>query len=91
VILESLVLFSCLNNTGCQEASSNYYATHPSLKEIVDENETKAKNIAGSFLVEYAFPIIGTAAKKEVYFKVNREFSIKFNELENRIVYTKEW
>ena len=91
MILEALTIFSCFNNSGCSETSSAYYSTHPSFRELIETSENNIRGLVGSYVVEYATPLIGTMAKREVYFKINRNLSMKLNEKTSEIVYTKEW
>ena len=89
MMLEALTIFSCINNSGCETTAQAYYASHPSLKELVDNVEVQVREVAGSYVVEYAAPVLATAAGKDVVIKLNRNFSIKLNE--NKLIYNKEF
>ncbi len=91
MIDEALVIFSCLNNTGCSEAGANYYSKHKSLQEQVQEDEKQIKNIVNPFIVDYILPIAATAAGASYNIKLNKECTFKMGNKQIQLNFTREW
>jgi hypothetical protein len=71
---ELLVLFACLNNTGCSETSSQYYSQHPEFQEFVKTQENNIKQAVGPIITQYGFPIMYAAAGKEATIRLSKTF-----------------
>lgn len=82
---EALVLFACLNQTGCTETYSAYYHSNPLFRETITYSEAKMKKELGSTVGNTVFPFIYFFAGRPLRARVNKEIEIK---LENdRTVY----
>lgn len=73
---EMLVLFACLNNTGCTETSSLYYEQNPDLKELVYKYEDKVKAAAGPLVVQYVAPLTWVATGHDATARLSTHFFI---------------
>lgn len=87
MLLESLVVFSCIEQKGCTESVTFYYATNPSFVELVQNNEKSMRRYLGAYTVDYVLPIAGAISNKEYYIKITPNWSIN----KENIRYTKEW
>ena len=85
---EVIVILACTQGKGCAEATSAYYNVNPSIKEMIANTERLANKIV---LFEYGAPIVGAAINKEVYIKINRNFSTKIQNDTMSIKYIREW
>lgn len=77
---ELLVIFACLNGTGCSETSNAYYQSHPELQRMVEMNERRIKNYVGPIVVESAAPIAFVAAGGTGNFKLYGNFSVQIKQ-----------
>ena len=86
-----LVLFACINQTGCNESYSTYYHNKPSIQELVQNTESKLKNYTNPLVFEYAAPTAFALAGRDVNFKLNRNFSFRYNKEILKLAFKKEW
>jgi hypothetical protein len=87
---EFLVIFACLNSTGCSETSNTYYHYHPEVRKIVQRHEERAKEIAGPVIVKYSAPFFFLAAGGTGNFKIYGDFSLQMKEYTTpTLVYSK--
>lgn len=86
MMLEALVIYSCIKPAGCDKTTAAYYAVTPSLKELVVNSEKDIKKYIGAYTVDVFVPIVA-ATNSNYYFKINSNWSINKNNLR----YTKEW
>jgi hypothetical protein len=76
---ELLVIFACLNSTGCTETSGHYYNTHPQVQEIVKKSEKMVKHYVGPRVIESVGPVLMVAAGGSGTIRLNRNFSLQGN------------
>jgi hypothetical protein len=76
---EILVIFACLNSTGCTETSGLYFNTHPEVREIAHRGERLAKKYVGPFVIESVGPFIMVAAGGSGTIRLNKYFSLQGN------------
>lgn len=86
---ELLVLFACLNNTGCQETSSQYYQQHQEFRELVATEENRIKQAAGPLLTQYGGPILLAASGREATTRLTTRLYLTFS-LNKQILLFKE-
>lgn len=91
VLAEGLVLFACLNSTGCSETSSHYYNTHPHIQEIVQDSEQKVAKFVGPTVVTLVGPLIYAAAGGTGTLRLNRVFSLQVSTKSGKLVFGKEF
>jgi hypothetical protein len=88
---ELIVMIACLYNKGCQQAGSAYYNSNPSLQELISSSETKAKQLAGPYVVEYAAPMTFMLLGQDAFVKIDRNYSVKLYDNNVTLKYIKEW
>lgn len=76
-MLEFLLIFSCMNNTGCGEVTSAYYITKPAVKERIDYYENRARDIAGEHVTNYVFPIAMVGAGYQGGVKLSKNLTLR--------------
>ena len=88
---EFLVVFACLNGTGCQETSTHYYNTHPQIREIIKTQEQKIKNIAGPVFVETFVPMAAFSLGSTATVRLNRYFNLQVNKDKTILGFVREF
>lgn len=86
---ELLVLFACLNNTGCSETSSQYYNQNPEFRELMDLREYQIKKAVGPVVTQYWAPIMWAAAGQQSTIRLSGRFYIDFK-ISNQVLMFKE-
>lgn len=77
-MIETLVLYTCLSAlAGCKQATTAYYEATPAIKESLELNEIRARNIVPVFMQE-TLPVLmlaaqGRATIKNVTLDVNNK------------------
>jgi hypothetical protein len=61
MLAEALVLFSCVNNTGCTQASNLYLDQNPQIKQAIDFNAERIKSFIGPKVANNLGPILFVA------------------------------
>lgn len=88
---EALVIFACLNSTGCQETSTHYYNTHPEFREIVERNEKKVEKFVGPKIIAIFGPMIYVAAGGTGTVRLDKYLSLQLNHQQGTLVFNKEF
>jgi hypothetical protein len=87
---ELLVIFACLNSTGCSQTSNAYYHYHPEMRKMVEYNEQQLRNFVGPTVVEYSAPFLFVAAGGTGNFKIHGGFSFQVKQYTSpTLVYSK--
>lgn len=55
---EALIIFACVNNSGCSEASDQYFREHPEIRKNIDREARYIKNYIGPKLVDTVGPVL---------------------------------
>lgn len=87
---EALVLFACLNSTGCSETSTHYYNTHPEVREMIQKNEQKIERFIGPTLIQTLGPVLYIAAGKSGTMRINKYLSLQLSSQTSTLVFNKE-
>lgn len=74
---EVLVIFACINSTGCQETSSQYYITNPEARKFLTKNEKRLKDLMGPYLMEIIGPALYVVAGGTSTVKISKHFSLQ--------------
>lgn len=77
MIAEALVIFACVNNTGCTETSNQYFRQNPDLKQIIDKDTQELKDYIGPKFVDNVGPFLFIAAGGSGTIKLNKYFSLQ--------------
>lgn len=88
---ELLVIFACLNNTGCSETSSQYYSQNPTFQEFVRREETRIKEVLGPTVIQYYAPIIGLALGREATARLSSRFYLTFKSEHSVLIFKQEF
>lgn len=76
---ELLVVFACLNSTGCKETSKHYYNTHSKVQEIVKNSEDLVKDYVGPVVIESIGPVLIFSTGGTGIVRINQKFSLQIN------------
>ena len=85
---ELLVLFSCINQTGCAETANVYKKQNPSIVEVIDNVENKAEQALQPFLVQYWAPIALYTAGREGSVRLTSKVALNLNQKNTLLLYT---
>lgn len=88
---EALVIFACLNSTGCQETSSHYYNTNPAFREVVEQNEKKVEKFVGPAVLQTVGPLLYAAAGGTGTVRLDKNFSLQISTKKGMIVFGREF
>lgn len=88
---ELLVLFACINSTGCPETSSLYYDQHPAFRQELALREGELERELGTFTVQYAAPILGVAAGRQYTAKIYNNLYFGFNKNFETLTFRREF
>lgn len=91
MLAEALVIFSCVNSTGCKETSAQYYSTHPELKEMVEHNEYKIKKYLGPTIIQVYGPMIYVVAGGTGTVRLNKFFSLQLSSQKTAVLFSKDF
>jgi len=80
MIAEALVIFACVNNTGCTETSNQYFLENPQVKQIIDKDAQEAKELVGPKIVDAVGPFLFVAAGGTGTIKLSEHFSLQANQ-----------
>jgi hypothetical protein len=58
MIAEALVIFACVNSTGCTETSNQYFYEHPTLKHNLDNDAKELREYIGPQFVDTVGPVL---------------------------------
>lgn len=84
---EFLVIFACINSTGCQETSTRYFEVHPEVKALVKEHERKVTQIIGPKFLQTVGPVLYTAAGGTGTVRLSKHFSLQLNKEKGTLTY----
>ena len=79
MLAEALVIFACVNNTGCSDTSNLYFGQNPEVKTMIDQKLTQARDFVGPKVVDVVGPLLFLAAGGVGVIKLNEDFSVNGN------------
>lgn len=88
---EIILIFACLNKTGCEETYKAYYKYNPTLVEMVKNNEQKAEKLLKPYAIDQVLPFVMAATGQEVTFNINKNFTIKNYKNNTQLTFKKEF
>ena len=91
MLSEALVIFACINSTGCSETSSHYYNTHPEVREIVQKHEKLAEKYIGPVVIQTVGPILYIASGGTGTIRLSRNWSLQLSRGNGTLAYRLEW
>lgn len=91
MLQEALVIFACINSTGCQETSGHYFNTHPEVRQIAKYPERIAKKYVGPYVVESIGPLIYMAAGGTGTIRLHRNWSLQLSKETGTLSYRWEF
>jgi len=74
---EMLVIFACVNNTGCSETSSLYFSQNPQVKKQIDFDTEQVREYIGPKVVDVVGPLLFFSAGGTGTIKLNKYFSLQ--------------
>lgn len=88
---EALVIWACVNSTGCSETSSHYYNINPEVRKIIEKNEKKVERFIGPHTIRTFGPIIYTAAGGTGTMRLYRDFSLQISTKKGILLFSREF
>lgn len=88
---EALVIFACVNSTGCSETSSQYYATHPEFRSFVEYEEKRIRNYVGPQVLDTVGPVLFVVAGGTGTIRLNQYFGLQFSRSNGTLTFKKEF
>lgn len=86
MITELIVVIACTNSSGCAQATSAYYQSHPELKNNVRANTDILKKKIGPGIVALT-PAVLLLAKGKATFSLNKYLSLQMSNNENMLLF----
>ena len=78
MLAEALVLFACVNNTGCTETSNQYFVAYPEMKKYFDHTAETARQYVGPQIVDNVGPVLFVVAGGKGTVKLSHYWSLQF-------------
>lgn len=91
ILEEALVIFACMNSTGCAETSSQYYVVHPEVKRYIQHKENAAKNYVGPGVIETIGPFVYVAMGGTGNLRISKNFSFQLKREESMLTFRKDF
>lgn len=88
---EALVIFACVNSSGCSETSSHYFNTHPEVREIVKRNERIVEKFIGPYVIQTAGPLLYVVAGGTGTVRLSKYFNLQLSTQKSTLVFSKEF
>ena len=88
---ELLVIFACLNNTGCPEVSGHYYNTHPHARDIFRNGERVVEEYAGPVVLATIGPAVVYSIGGSGNIHLYQNFSLQISKKNVILGYTREF
>ncbi len=74
---EALVIFACVNNTGCTESTGIYFSQHPEVKKTIEDKAENARQIIGPRIIDSVGPFIYVVAGGTGTIHIDKYFSLQ--------------
>lgn len=87
MLAEALVIFACVNNTGCSDTSNLYFGQNPQVKSIIDKDAKEARDFIGPKTVDIIGPFLFLAAGGNGVIKIDKNFSVNANKSGGVIIF----
>lgn len=91
MVAEALVIFACLKSAGCSETSTQYFNTHPEVREMIERHEKSITEAVGSNAIRFVGPFIFAAAGGTGTVRMDKNFSLQGSTKQCILVFGKEW
>ncbi len=92
---ELLVIFACVNSTGCSETSSAYYNIHPEIQQMVEETgehiRIRAEKYVGPIVIQTVGPMIYAAAGGTGTIRFSKNISVQGNKKDLKLTFGMEF
>lgn len=88
---EALLVFACINGTGCQETSSQYYATHEEVREIGKNGEQKLTKYVGPAAIQVIGPMVFIAAGGTGTVRIDKYFGLQVSSKSSILFFRKDY
>lgn len=87
MLAEALVIFACVNNSGCSDTSNLYFGQNPQIKSIIDMDAKEIRQFIGPKIVDVFGPFLFLAAGGNGVIKFNENFSLNANKSGGVVVF----
>jgi len=76
-MLEIALILACTSGKGCTEATASYFYYRPDLKEALQHQEVRLKNLVQPFVYQYVGPAAICLAREECSVKIGRDLFLE--------------
>lgn len=91
MLSEFLVLFSCINSSGCSETTAQYFYSHPEVKENIDKTDKRLEKTLGPVTIQYIAPAAYVLVGGTGSIRLNSLFILQFNSDTSKLIFNKEF
>lgn len=88
---EFLVLFACLNSTGCHESVSHYFEQNPQVYETIKKRQKKTEKLVGHRVVVLTMPFLYVAAGGTGVVKLSQHVALSASRYQGVLSYGVEF
>ena len=84
---EALVIFACVNSSGCPETSSLYFSYRPEVKKVIDIKAKQARNLVGPRTVDTIGPLLFYVAGGTGNINLHRHLNLQISREKGILVF----
>lgn len=88
---EALVIFACLNSSGCSETSNQYFALHPEVKRTIEKKGQDVRRMIGPQIVDSTGPMVFFIAGGTGVIHLTRRLNLQMNKQSGMIIFSKDY
>lgn len=88
MMAEALLLFACLNNTGCAETAAQYRVYNPAPFMTA---EKYTEDLGRQFMASYWGPVLAYGLGREGTVKLHRNVGLTISQKQQRLLYSYEF
>ena len=85
---EALVIFACLNNTGCTETSDEYFRRYPQIKNYIDKEGQHVRQYVGPTIVDTVGPLLFIAGGGTGIIHLHNHFNLQLSKESAKLVFS---
>ena len=85
---EALVIFACVNSSGCTETSDQYLVIHPEVKKYMDKEGQDLRKMIGPQFVDTVGPVLFVMVGGTGVIHITRDFNLQVAKDKGTLTYT---
>jgi hypothetical protein len=87
MLAEALVIFACVNNTGCPDTSNLYFSQNPQIKSMIDKDAMELRQFVGPKIVDIVGQFLFLAAGGNGVIRLDKNLSLNANKSGGMLVF----